>query len=346
MTSKAGPADRYSRIAPVRTVVSVAVASRLVRIAGLVALMALGALSLRIALTNAILYVNWGDALTYAEGARRVYAGVTPYSDMQLAGPYPLDDASFGFGFVYPPSGAYLLGPFVLGEPFWYLWNAMSIVAVFGVVVLIVRREVGGLTGVGVVATVAAAATVLQPGLTDLKTGYLSPMIAAAFGAMWLWPQFSAVPAVLFGLIKLFPAAGVMWAIRKGGAWRRPVALGTVVFVLATVLHPQFLADWVTALGNAESGCPEFALWSFHCLGIPLVGYLMALVLLAASWFARRDDVSFVLLALAITVPLPDVYWGNLMVPIIAAIPLVISETRRWLYPERPAADASARGVL
>jgi hypothetical protein len=331
---------------PVRAVVSVALASPLVRVVGLVALVALGALSLRVALTNAFLYVNWGDALTYAEGARRIYAGVTPYSDMQLAGPYPLDDASFGFGFVYPPSGAYLLGPFMLGEPFWYLWNALSFVAVVGVVVLIVRRELGSLSRVGVLATVAAGVTVLQPGLTDLKTGYLSPMIAAAFGAMWLWPRFSAVPAVLFGLIKLFPAAGAMWAIRKGAAWQLPVALGIVVFVLATVLHPQFLTDWMTALGNAESGCPEFALWSFHCLGMPLVGYLMALVLLAGSWFARRDDVSFLLLALAITVPLPDVYWGNLMVPIVAAMPLVISESRRWLYTDRQAAGALERGLL
>jgi hypothetical protein len=288
-------------------------------------------------MTNAFLYVNWGDALSYAEGARRIYSGLTPYSPMQLAGPYPLDDASFGFGFVYPPTGAYLLGPFMLEEPFWYLWNALSFLAVVGVLWLIVRRELGGLSWLGAIATAAIAVIVLQPGLTDLKTGYLSPMVAAAFGSMWLSPRWSAVPAVLFGLIKVFPAAGVLWPIRMGGRWKGPVLLGVALFGAATLLQPSFLSDWVTALTNAQSGCPEFALWSFHCLGIPIVGYALAALLLVASWRVERPDLSFLLLGLATTVPLPDVYWGNLMVPIVAATPLVIQEGRRLAARSLPA---------
>ncbi len=62
-----------------------------------------------------------------------------------------------------------------------------------------------------------------------------------------------------------------------------------------------------------------------------MVGYVAGLLLLLASWRAKRDDVSFLLLGLAMTVPLPDLYWGNLMVPMIAAIPLLIHESRRWL---------------
>ena len=52
-------------------------------------------------------------------------------------------------------------------------------------------------------------------------------------------------------------------------------------------------------------------------------------MLLFASWLAKRDDVSFLLLGVAMTVPLPDIYWGNAMVPMVSAIPLVIRETRR-----------------
>jgi hypothetical protein len=320
-------------------VVAVALESRPVRLLGLVALVALGALSLRIVVVNAFLYVNWADALTYAEGARRVYGGVSPYTAMQLSGPYPLDDASFGFGFVYPPSGAYLLAPFMAGEVFWFAWNAASVVAVVAVVVLIVRREVGHLSIAGTVAVTALAFTLLQPGLTDLETGYLSPMLAAATGAMWLWPKWSGWISILFGLIKVFPAAGLLWAVRKGGSWMAPLVAAIALSLAVAVAHPSFITDWITALANAEPGCPEFAFVSFGCLGSPLVGYIAAAVLLLLAWRAGRDDVAFLLLGLATTVPYPDLYWGNLMVPMVAAIPLLIHESRQWLdqrHMEKP----------
>jgi Glycosyltransferase family 87 len=326
------PAAQMSAVsAALRRLVAVISSSQPVKIVGFIALMALGALSLRISLTNAFLYAHWADAKSYAEGARRVYASLTPYSEVQLGGPYPLDDVAHGFGFVYPPSGAYLLVPFTLEEPFWYVWNALSIVAVVGVVLLIVSRELGRLSVPMAFAVGAVAVTLFQPGLTDLKTGYLSPMVAAAMGSMWVWPRWSAIPSLVFGLIKVFPAAGLLWTIRKRGAWKLPLLVAVLVFAVVTVANPTFLADWLTALRNAEPGCPEFAFVSFGCLGMPLVGYLAAAVLLGLAWRATRDDVSFLLLGLAMTVPYPDIYWGNLMVPMIAGIPLAIRLTRHWL---------------
>jgi hypothetical protein len=321
----------------VRTMLKVGAASPLIRAVAFVGLIVVGALSLRISLTNAFFYNNWADSLSYAEGARRIYGSVSPYSETQLAGPYPIDHASFGLGFVYPPSGAYLLAPFTLGEPFWLLWNALSFVAVIGVVNLIVRREFGHLTLAWALASSAAAAVLFQVGLTDLKTGYLSPMVAAGVGAMWLWPRWSAIPALLFGLIKAFPAVGLLWTIRKGGIWRLPLVAAVAAFGLATLAHPTFLSEWVVALANAQPACPEFALPSFGCLGFPWIGYALAIVLLALSWKAARDDVSFLLMGLAMTVPLPDLYWGNLMVPMMAALPLVASESRRFAASVSPA---------
>ncbi len=70
----------------------------MIRFTGFIGLMAIAALSLRISLTNAFVYANWADAESYALGAGRVYAGMTPYSDFQLAGPYGLDDAANGLG--------------------------------------------------------------------------------------------------------------------------------------------------------------------------------------------------------------------------------------------------------
>lgn len=320
--------------------------SWLLRAVGFLAVLAVGALSLRIVLVNAFAYVNWADAMSYAEGARRVYAGLSPYSEMQLSGPYPLDYASFGFGFVYPPSGGYLLAPFALGEAFWYAWNAASIAAVLTIVVLIVRRELGSPSVPVALAAGAIGVTIFQPGLTDLETGYLSPMVAAAVGAIWLWPRQSAAPALVFGLIKVFPAGWLLWTIRQGGSWKVPLAIAVVFFAVVTLAHPAWLGEWMVALSNAEPACPEFALPSFGCLGVPWVGYALAPVLVVLSWRAARDNVAFLLLALAVTVPLPDLYWGNLMVPTMAAIPLVI---REWLSlpsrPPQPSISATTRSA-
>jgi hypothetical protein len=288
-----------------------------------------GVLALALTLVNVFVVSNWADAMTYAEGARRIFAGISPYSAFQLTGPYPLDAAAYGEGFVYPPTGAYLLVPFVLGEPFWIMWNVVSIVATIGVFVLLVRRELGGLTPAWTLGAAAVGMVIFIPALNELKTGYLSPMLAVGVGTMWLWPRWSAIPALVFGLIKAFPAIGLIWTIRKRGAWKLPLVVAVGFGVVATLLHVTFLSEWFVALANAEAGCPSFALPSFGCLGVPVIGYVMAVVLAVAAWRVPQDDVSFLLLALAMTVPLPDLYWGNVMVPMMASVPLVIRLLRR-----------------
>jgi hypothetical protein len=329
-----------TRAAGLRDVIT---GSWVLRVTAGLAVVAVGALALRIVLVNAFAYVNWADALTYAEGARRILGGSSPYSEMQLAGPYPLDHASFGLGFVYPPSGAYLLAPFVVGEPFWYAWNALSLVALCGIVLLIVSREFGRLTLAASVVVVAGTVAVFLPGLTDLKTGYLSPMIAAATGAMWLWPRLSAVPALLFGLIKVFPAAGLLWTFRMGGEWRWPALGAAAILTLVTIGNPGYVLEWVRAVANAQPACPEFSLVSFGCLGVPIVGYLLAGLALVVAWRTEKDDVSFLWLGLAMTIALPDLYWGNLMVAMVAAIPLLARVAHGWWGPT-PVVDPGLSG--
>ena len=61
-------------MAILRSVVTVARESRLIRFTGFIGLMAIAALSLRISLTNAFVYANWADAESYALGR----VGCTP----------------------------------------------------------------------------------------------------------------------------------------------------------------------------------------------------------------------------------------------------------------------------
>jgi hypothetical protein len=250
---------------------------------------------------------------------------------MQLVGPYALDEAIWGFGFVYPPTAAYLLAPFTLGPPFWYAWNVASIFALVGIVLLMVRREAGHLSVRSGLVVGALAVVAFQVGITDLRTGHLSPMLAAAVGSMWLWPRWSAIPALVFGFIKIIPAMGLAWTIRQEGAWKAPLVIAGLFAGLVCVFHPGWFVLWLTALGNAQPACPSYALPSLACIGFPpALGYVAGLVLLLASWRAARADVSFLLLGLAMIAPLPDLYWGNLMVPMVAAIPLLMRLARQW----------------
>ncbi len=56
-------------------------------------------------------------------------------------------------------------------------------------------------------------------------------MVAAAMGSMWLWPRWSAIPSLLFGLIKVFPAMGLLWTIRKKGLWKGPLLIAVAITV-------------------------------------------------------------------------------------------------------------------
>lgn len=263
---------------------------------------------------------TWADALSYAEGSSRFWGGMSPYTDMQLEGLYYLDAAAWGRGFVYPPSGALPLVPFTLGEAFFYAWNALSIAALVAVVLLIVRREFGHLPLP--VALGVAAVTLLHPGMAGLSTGYVSPMVAAAVGTMWLWPRWSAIPAILFGLVKVYPLMGLVWTVRKKGVVVIPVVTAAGVVGASLLIQQAYWTDWLTALGNALPVCPEYALPSFACAGRPSIGYLLAVALLIGAWRVRGDRLSFALLGLAMIVPQPDIYWGHVMTAMVAALPL------------------------
>ena len=189
---------------------------------------------------------------------------MTPYSDWQLAGPYGLEDAANGLGFVYPPSGAYLLWPFTLGEAFWYAWNVVSIVAVIGIVLLMVHREVGRMS--------APWHSRLEPSrpLPSRSGSRPEDRLSVTHGGCRDGQHVALAslvghPVSTLGLIKIFPAMGLLWTIRKNGVWKVPLLVAAVIAVLITVAQPTYFTDWLTALGNAEPGCPENSLWSFAC---------------------------------------------------------------------------------
>ncbi len=245
---------------------------------------------------------GWADALSYAEGSGRIWGGTSPYSAMQLAGPYWLDAAAWGRGFVYPPSGALLLVPFTLGEAFFYAWNLLSIAALVAVVLLIVRRELGRLpfpAALGI-----AAVALAHPAMAGLRTGYMSPMVAAAVGAMWLWPRWSAIPALLFGAIKVYPLMGLVWTVRTEGCRRhssRHLGGSSSVGDIGSST-PGYWTDWLRRVGKLRARLPGLRAPSFACAGRPASDTWSRSALLIGAWGVRNDRLSFAFLGLAMTV--------------------------------------------
>jgi hypothetical protein len=291
-----------------------------------------------------LLHPNLADVHSYQAGARAVLSMHSPYSAMQLAGPYPLHEIAGGNGFVYPPTAAYLLVPLLIdGAP--YVWNVLNVAVFAAVALAIVRREWGTLSNAGWL--VAAAIILSQPGLYEVREGQMSPLIAASVGAMWLWPRQSGYLAVAGALFKVYPVAGLLWTARKRGSIVRPVLLALAIGATVPILNFSLYGEWITSLANARAGCPEWSLPSFSCAGAGWLGYPVAAALLLAAWFVHRDDVAFGLLGLAMIAPAPDLYWGYLLVPFICALPLLVKVARHvsdrvfaWIGPS-PSVAAS-----
>ena len=266
-----------------------------------------------------LVHPNLADVSSYRAGAAKALNFESPYSAMQLAGPYPLDAAAWGRGFVYPPPVAFLFAPLLIDSSA-SVWNLVNVTAFVLVALAIARHEWGPL---GPVAGLVALAVILrQPGLGEVYEGQMSPLIAAAVGMMWLRPKAAGSWAVAAGVFKIFPLAGLVWAARQGGSVLKPIGLLAVVGFVSFILMPGWWRDWVTSISNARAACPTIALPSFSCVGFGWFGYLLAGTLCLGSLKLRRDDVAFATLTVGMVIGAPDIYWGYLLIPFIGLLPL------------------------
>lgn len=295
-------------------------------IVGLTVLLALvGVVQL---ITYGLFTPDMADWWSYHDGASRLVSSGTPYSAMQSA-PYPLHEAAWGDGFVYPPPAAVLLLPTLLGAWTFYALNLAGVVAFVGVAVLIARQERLGRIGVLLIGALALA----HPGFQEVREGQISPLIAAGVGALWLLPRASGWLAVVTGMVKAYPGIGLVWALRQRAPLRGPILLGIGMVLATGWLWP----GWIDAMLNAQPGCPAWSLPSIACTtGIRWAGYIVGGGLALLAWRLPSDRVAFLVLTLAMLAPAPDLYWGYWMVPFMGALPLGI-DRGRWLTVTRPA---------
>jgi hypothetical protein len=188
------------------------------------------------------------DWLTYVRGTTAIFEGRSPYASWQLAGPYGLNEASDGAGYVYPPAAAVVLAP-IIGSP---ELLATANYTLYAVGLLAIAARSGRLSPV--VAAVILWSTAFHPGMVEnIIVGNTSGVLA---GALAFSPVlFGALLVGFAASVKLFPAVWALDPLR-----RRPAP--TLALVIAGVLVPTLVAvilagpapwiDYVNALANAR----------------------------------------------------------------------------------------------
>jgi hypothetical protein len=250
--------------------------------------------------------VDWSS---YVLGADRLSAGQTPYSPFQLAGPYSFDDVAGGNGFVYPPSAAALMGPFL--RPIG-LWIAVTLFSYAGGVLAVLRRERAG----ALLTALLLWAAVLPGFVVDgLRSGAASAGMAGLLAF-----SYGGVPmAGVAGALKGFPAVWLILDFRRSA--RRAIAgfiagIGVPVLISIALAGITPWLDFFVAYGNAQPAC-GLAPIALPCAGIPRVVLLLAGAAIALGSFRMPTSVALLALGLAVIVAAPEVwdhYW-TLVVP-------------------------------
>lgn len=273
---------------------------------------------------------SWTDnSQTYAAAGRHLLTGQPIYAAFQLAGPYGLGEAASGRGFVYPPTAAVLFTPLAPFEAIGLAWVSALAWVLLGVLTYRLARSMG--LSAAPATQLALFVTISGPAINAMSSGNVNLMIADALLASWLWPRASGVLAVLGGLIKFFPAAGLVWTIRKRSSLRWPIALGIGIVAVSTlIVGPSGWADFLTAFGHGRPSPWHLIASPTQLLGPvigTLVGYGLASLALLGAWRIGNERVAFALLGWAMILPAPDWWSHYLVIPLAAAMPLAVS----WL---------------
>jgi hypothetical protein len=266
-----------------------------------------------------------GDFNSYAAAVHRALDGDPIYSAVQLAGPYHLPDISQGRGFAYPPTAILILIPAALGTSAAILFILLSLSLLAYVMIEIVRVELPRYAWIG---WPVAGLLLISPAAGDaIYVGQITPLLAAGYGAAWLWPRTSGFAGVAGGAVKIYPVVLVLWAMRNRVDVKVPLAIGALLIVASVIwLGPETWVHFWTASGNALPQCTFPALGSLTCAfgrTGEVLGVAAAIGLSLLAFRTARPTVAFLLLAVASVIAAPDLYPNYLLIVTIGALPLI-----------------------
>jgi hypothetical protein len=294
-------------------------------------ILVIGLLGFMLALVQAKL-PDWS---TYMGALERVSHRQALYPLFETSGPFVLDQASQGRGFVYPPTAMPLLLVLsFLGSG--HLYGILASAWLIAVVVLIVRRA-GYSTAAQ--ALVAGLFLISYPLADGVGSGQITILLAAALGSVWLAPRSSGWLALL-GLVKIYPAALASWGLRRHAPLiGPPVAAALLVAVTTLWLGSGVWGDYLQVALNGGPACQIMSAMSLRCAtGSMLPGYVVAAMLLAGSLFVR-PAAGLAMLALAMVLAAPDFWPHYLLITMVGFLPFALQLMLRHPTSARASAD-------
>jgi hypothetical protein len=286
-------------------------------------------------MADAYLHINTilnADFQTYWAGARRLLDGAPLFAPEQLSGPYRLGDMDFGTGYVYPPTAAALSLPLGLlpVDIGWVLFNGIALAGLAAAVYLIGRRE-----GLGPTASAVVVAVVLSSGpvAQAVIAGNVNLWIGFGLAAAWLWPRTASSLAVVGALVKLYPGIAILWTIRRRvWSWTPLVAGAVFGVVVVLVFGTRLWTEFLTTLANGRPFGAAFPQPPRSVLdpvlgstGASLVAYAITGLLGVAVLWVKDDHLAFFLLSLAMIMPAQDWHTHYFLIPLVGALPGVLS---------------------
>ncbi len=220
------------------------------------------------------------DWLTYVRGADAVLAGKTPYAPFEVQGPFQLPEAADGLGYVYPPSSAVVLAPFL--RPF-ELWAALSLALFLGgaLATLWVHRRLAA----GPIAGVLVFTALWAPLWDGVSSGTFSVAAAGLLGLGYAGFSTAGVGAA----VKLFPASWILLTRKRRDLAWSALGLGVPILVSVVLAGIEPWSEYVQVFRNATPDCARF-LPSATCLGVPApVTYGAGVVALLLAAKAPRE---------------------------------------------------------
>lgn len=283
------------------------------------------------------------DWQTYANAADRLLAGQPIYPAAQLHGSYHLEDVVL-VGYAYPPPSVVMFLPFADGLLGRWAWLALCLATFWVGMALVTMKYAPPTRWIPALAAMLLTVAAFGPYSDAVWTGNSDLLWAGAFAIAVARPGGWAGPvAGLAFLARTTP--GLMALVDWSHGGPRRVVFGAAVamaFAAATlpIVGVGSWADYIASLSGATPSCDQ-VVNSLTCALVPVAGIgaakliaiaaslCLGLVAISRPW----DRANVLLLAIAIVVPLPDLWGHYLLFPFVGLWAVLLMTWSRLSAP-------------
>ena len=284
------------------------------------------------------------DGTTYVTALERFGHGQSVYTSLQHA-PYTLTDASWGAGFVYPPTALPVFLPLA-----WFgtdPWRLVNLVVLMAAAFAIVHYERRSLSVVSILATTAYV--VINPFVWSAWTNaQVTPILVGLMGFGYAFPRWAGVLGTLGGLVKIYPVVMLAWALKFSGwkAIRDALLVGGVLFLASLLIVGSMWIDFAQAIRLGSPSCDVGLPDSIRCVVGEPYGQLVALgmggLVSGFGVLLTSRQLAFACMCFGTMLASPDLNSAYWLLPSIGVLPAIarmvprLPSSKPWGVLTRP----------